>query len=415
MDPHRNRRPRPRRLPLPHALGPFRFLQEHARPHGLHPPHYHAAVLLSRLAHRILGQRIVSWCTRCVHWIGYERNPLVQIFFLAIVTAGVGIFAYSGWNRLEPLGFAIGHKWVWAATGCGVLWVLCGSMSRDPGRISDKDQAEAWGKVWPCDNILYFDGHECRTCLFEKPARSKHCSLCKACIARNDHHCVWINQCVGNANQPHFIAFLVCTTWIAAYTAYLSLAIAIHDLAMHGWIEFGKSSWWELQCYRFGYQQTGRWVRYPVDWAEGFSLALLIDPALIALGLFLIFATLIVAAFLAHHLWLNVIKGTTTNESHKWADVYDAIKYNEVCFARDAARGGKIVLTDVKSVKDEADKVKDKKLWPRHAYDAGVWNNLVEVIWPKRIEGLAGPAQDGNVVGAPLERASGKAVARRTG
>ena len=42
-----------------------------------------------------------------------------------------------------------------------------------------------------------------------RPPRAHHCRICKHCIRRMDHHCPWINNCVGEKNQKYFIQFLM--------------------------------------------------------------------------------------------------------------------------------------------------------------------------------------------------------------
>lgn len=49
--------------------------------------------------------------------------------------------------------------------------------------------------------------------------------MCKACVGRSDHHCAWINQCVGENNQRYFFLFLYMLVEFCAYGAYLCFQV----------------------------------------------------------------------------------------------------------------------------------------------------------------------------------------------
>lgn len=49
----------------------------------------------------------------------------------------------------------------------------------------------------------------CSRCETYRPPRAHHCRVCQRCIRRMDHHCPWINNCVGEFNQKYFIQFLL--------------------------------------------------------------------------------------------------------------------------------------------------------------------------------------------------------------
>jgi hypothetical protein len=45
----------------------------------------------------------------------------------------------------------------------------------------------------------------CAVCkIKEKPPRSKHCSICEICVEKYDHHCIWLNNCIGENNYRYY-------------------------------------------------------------------------------------------------------------------------------------------------------------------------------------------------------------------
>merc|ERR1719382_997729 len=49
----------------------------------------------------------------------------------------------------------------------------------------------------------------CVVCRARKRMRSHHCKDCGRCVDRLDHHCPWIDNCVGLGNQRSFFVFIV--------------------------------------------------------------------------------------------------------------------------------------------------------------------------------------------------------------
>ncbi|CAI2360782.1 unnamed protein product [Moneuplotes crassus] len=67
------------------------------------------------------------------------------------------------------------------------------------------------------------DGSEriCIKCLKKKPDRCHHCSVCNVCTLMMDHHCPWVNNCIGFYNYKYFfllINYCMISAWFINIT-----------------------------------------------------------------------------------------------------------------------------------------------------------------------------------------------------
>eukprot|EP01084_Bolivina_argentea_P058107 106098_1 len=171
---------------------------------------------IKTIATKIFGKRCVSIPVKFFHWVIYERNPLLEIFYIVIVPGAFALFIIFIWpywdifedtKHLKQFSLSFNHIYfsVFIMFSCLSSWFIC--CWSDPG-IINKNNHNIYYSMFKFGPIFSYNDSLCKTCKFTKPARSKHCSLCNNCIAKMDHHCPWINNCVGIGNYHHFINFL---------------------------------------------------------------------------------------------------------------------------------------------------------------------------------------------------------------
>ncbi|KAH8696728.1 DHHC zinc finger membrane protein [Talaromyces proteolyticus] len=168
----------------------------------------------------------------CVVFFGYV--PLAFVYGLSTwavwVEAGVGFLP----NKSTWIGFP--------SSTIGILLYILLNLSytvavfTDPGSpVTSSSRSSGRGQYshLPTTELPEYQSYTvnshggarfCKKCQCPKPDRTHHCSSCKRCVLKMDHHCPWLATCVGLRNYKAFLLFLIYTSvfcWVCFGTAGL--------------------------------------------------------------------------------------------------------------------------------------------------------------------------------------------------
>lgn len=109
-------------------------------------------------------------------------------------------------NLLKYCIIGITYGWIIAdltlSILCILLWLACSL--KDPG------YHKCDPKIPFLELLKVIDATElCPDCKTIRTARSRHCIICHRCVERFDHHCPWINNCVGIKNHNLFLTYVL--------------------------------------------------------------------------------------------------------------------------------------------------------------------------------------------------------------
>ncbi|KAK7744384.1 palmitoyltransferase swf1 [Diatrype stigma] len=252
---------------------------------------------------RLSGGRITAWAGRTGHFVLYGRHPTVLIFFLALLGGGEVLFLPGAWPRLSAVNRVGGALAI--ALPYLFLWL---SARADPGTVTAASLPRQLAH-YPYDYALFHPGQTCRTCGLPKPARSKHCGVCGRCVHRMDHHCVFINNCVGYHNQRWFLLLLLSTAVLTAYGAAVGLSLVSASVRQR------RPAW---SLWKPAAAVAGKPLSWP-DWLLLFTVGVQDDVGIGSVTLLMLMTSPLVWGLLGYHVYL-IYCGTTTNESMKWQD-----------------------------------------------------------------------------------------------
>ncbi|KAH9932845.1 palmitoyltransferase AKR1 [Amylocystis lapponica] len=141
----------------------------------------------------------------------YTDSVTQSPYFAGIITASMVWVAYGWISRLvhQTQSHAFSHLTFAIAYGLCV-YNFFRAISLDPGACpKPSSDAELKAIVEDLASEGRLNGQTfCIQCMARKPLRSKHCRVCDRCVARSDHHCPWVWNCVGVNNHRQFLIFV---------------------------------------------------------------------------------------------------------------------------------------------------------------------------------------------------------------
>ncbi|TRY81581.1 hypothetical protein DNTS_012091 [Danionella cerebrum] len=195
----------------------------------------------------LLGVVILTALPGLVLWYYYvtHRRKRRTLFFLSLALFSLAYMYYLFLTEIVPRGDVTNLQVVTATTGMMLTLISLVSTKRGPGFV--KSQPLALGvngtSATKQSTILpikptHFNGINqsqleknekkkvCPVCSLVRPARAGHCRICGMCVLRLDHHCVWINSCVGQANHRQFILTLL----LFLLTSFYGISLVLRSI-----------------------------------------------------------------------------------------------------------------------------------------------------------------------------------------
>ncbi|XP_053477247.1 uncharacterized protein si:ch211-223a10.1 [Ictalurus furcatus] len=103
-----------------------------------------------------------------------------------------------------------------------VIWLFWKLLTQDPGQLQAADTDPRFSSIADLVESNQNLSRFCIYCELFQVANCKHCRLCDICVMDYDHHCLFLNRCVGRNNHRVFLLFLLAM--IVAQLFFVSIA-----------------------------------------------------------------------------------------------------------------------------------------------------------------------------------------------
>jgi palmitoyltransferase len=113
-----------------------------------------------------------------------------------------------------------------ALTALTITTFLC-LACLDPGRLRKRPEVSLLDLYEKYDSCQI-----CPDCAVLRTPRSRHCQICKVCVQKFDHHCQWLNNCIGANNLLMFYLFLWVVQVNLVYLACIHISAVLNSASL---------------------------------------------------------------------------------------------------------------------------------------------------------------------------------------
>jgi hypothetical protein len=192
----------------------------------------------------LCSQRAVS------SWLFGSQAESTRVPFVVVIINST-VCAYLYWTVLlhAELGNTLHFLNVISEICMWVSFVL--TTTSDPGYIDRSSQGLRAGYDRYFDLLKTTEFNDqtrpvlCHSCHIQRPNRAKHCRVCRRCVSIFDHHCPFVNNCVGRGNYRYFFV----------YCFFLHSSLFLYCLASAMYLYYGGWTMgiglWAMWCFPF--------------------------------------------------------------------------------------------------------------------------------------------------------------------
>ncbi|XP_049494906.1 palmitoyltransferase ZDHHC4 isoform X2 [Panthera uncia] len=178
---------------------------------------------------------------KVLHYLFHTRNHTFIMLHLLLQGLVYAEYTWEVFGYCQELGFSLHYLLLpYLLLVINLVFFTLSCVS-NPGTITKANEFSLL-QVYEFDEVMFPKNMKCFTCNVRKPARSKHCRVCNRCVHRFDHHCVWVNNCIGAWNARYFLIYLLTLTASAATmavvsTVFLVQLVVVSDLYLETYVD----------------------------------------------------------------------------------------------------------------------------------------------------------------------------------